>query len=79
MASYRVMFSGLTEPGTCDWLSNHFRFPSEEEARSYGTDIASRWPKVKAWKVVPAYDPINTRWANGRLETSDGNLSRIDT
>ena len=49
------------------WSTNAVRFETEEEARVYGLDLASRWTAVTAIKQSESSDPVNYKLANGEL------------
>lgn len=34
------------------WCSNGLRFPTIEDAKGYGADLAWRWTLVREWRVV---------------------------
>jgi hypothetical protein len=50
------------------WNSNGLRFATEEEAQSYVRDLYARWTLVRSTRVVPANDPVNAVWQDGRLQ-----------
>lgn len=50
--SYKVE----VQTGGDKWDSNLLRFPTEEKARAYGSDLASRWFLVSDWRVVESDD-----------------------
>jgi hypothetical protein len=41
------------------WFGNELRFATEEEAKQYAIDLASRWTLVTDWRVVESDDPVN--------------------
>lgn len=49
------------------WAGNGLRFATEAEAASYVRDLEWRWFAVKATRVVPSTDPINSRWGDGAV------------
>lgn len=55
-ASYKV---GVKTPGDRDWAYNGMRFPTAEEAESYGKDLAWRWTAVQSYEVHPSEDAPN--------------------
>ena len=54
--SYKV---GVKTSGDKDWCCNGLRFKTEEEASTYGSDLACRWMAVWAWQVLPSDDEPN--------------------
>lgn len=48
MTTYRVDVSNDCR----GWATNALRFATEEEARAYASDLASRWMAVKLARVV---------------------------
>lgn len=50
---YRVEVLDMTATPPV-WISNALRFDSPEEARAYGSDLASRWTLVSRWRVAKA-------------------------
>ncbi len=41
---------------TGQWYANGLTFDTEQEARQYGKDLASRWTLVRLFRVVQATD-----------------------
>lgn len=41
---------------TGQWYGNALTFPTEQEARQYGKDLASRWSLVRLFRIVTATD-----------------------
>ena len=57
-----------------DWSSNALRFPSEEQALSYGYDLQARWTLVSAVRAIETEDEVTHTWTD---ETRT--LTAIDT
>jgi hypothetical protein len=49
------------------WAGNGLRFATVEEARAYVNDLAWRWTLVREARVTVGDEPVNARWADGRL------------
>lgn len=39
-----------------EWCGNGVDFPTEDDAKAYGQNLAWRWTAVREWRVVP-FDP----------------------
>jgi hypothetical protein len=49
------------------WVGNALRFATRLEAQSCVEDLRRRWTLVTDIRVVESDDPVNYRWAYGRL------------
>jgi hypothetical protein len=60
-------------PGIADasdrWCDNALRFANREEAAANVRDLMIRWFAVRETRVVESDDPVNYRYADGRLES----------
>jgi hypothetical protein len=45
--------------GESKFCGNGLRFATEQEAKTYGNDLSSRWFAVEEWKVEPSEDEVN--------------------
>jgi hypothetical protein len=50
------------------WVGNALRFSSQEEAQLNAQDLADRWRAVCNWRTARSPDPVNYKWADGKLE-----------
>jgi hypothetical protein len=50
------------------WRGNALRFATREEAEANAKDLFMRWTMPKGWRAVECDDPVNYRWADGKLE-----------
>ncbi len=58
--AYKVVVSVVGE--NCDshgWHTNSILFETEEDAKTYGRDLVSRWLAAKDWAIVPEDFPQN--------------------
>lgn len=53
--TYKVAVKAYGEQG---WSYNALRFPTKEEAETYGRDLAWRWSGVEKWEVQESDEPI---------------------
>ena len=53
--------------GDDKWYGNAICLATEEEAAGYARDLFTRWMQAKATRVVKSDDPVNYRWADGKL------------
>jgi hypothetical protein len=51
------------------WVGNALRFATREEAEANVRDLMMRWFAVHETRAVESDDPVNYRYANGRLES----------
>lgn len=51
-----------------EFYGHALRFATREEAEASTRDLMRRWTLVTSWRVVESEDPVNYRWADGRLE-----------
>ena len=49
------------------WAGNSLRFATEDEAKLYVADLASRWTLVRETRVVQSDDPVNYKIEHGKL------------
>ena len=54
--------------GEREWVTNALRFATKEEADAWGVDLDSRWTLPKELEARPSDDPVNHRFAGGRLD-----------
>lgn len=54
------------------WAGNALRFATEDEAKLYVADLASRWTLVRETRVVESNDPISYRIEHGKLVRISG-------
>jgi hypothetical protein len=60
------------------WVGNALRFATRQEAIDNAYDLAMRWTLVRDYRATECDDPVNYRWAGGKLERvgqSDGQAS----
>jgi len=59
------------------WTGNGLRFATREEAEANVKDLERRWFLVTDTRVVESDDPVNYRWADGKLENELVNIVSI--
>ena len=59
------------------WTGNGLRFATREEAEANVKDLERRWFLVTDTRVVESDDPVNYRWADGKLENELVNIASI--
>jgi hypothetical protein len=55
-----------------EWCGNGLRFPSQESAKWYAINLASRWTLVTATRVVETSEPVT------ELESDTDHCFRVD-
>lgn len=60
---------GVKTHSDADWCYNAMRFPTEEQAKSYGRDLFSRWTAMTDYEAHPCDDEPNVQ-PDGRLDIS---------
>jgi hypothetical protein len=50
---------GVKTPGDLSWTSNGVRWPTREQAKAAGADLAARWTAVVGWTVLESTDEPN--------------------
>ena len=48
-----------------EWVHNAVVLTTEQEAKDYAKDLASRWYLVREWRIVPTDDPPKYMFKNG--------------
>ena len=61
------------------WAGNALRFATRAEAEANVQDLMMRWFAVTETRVVESDDPVNYRYADGRLERLAPEESRSAT
>lgn len=47
-----------------NWCGNLLRFSTQEDAETYGRDLAAHWTAVLQHRVVPSPDQPKHRWSH---------------
>ena len=68
MSSYKAE---VIADGSGKWAGNALRFATEDEAKTYATDLYRRWTLVLDTRVVESDEPVN-------YEIVDGELRRVE-
>lgn len=53
---------------TGTWYGNALRFATRAEAEAQVADLTLRWTAVRDTRIVACDEPVNCRYADGRLE-----------
>lgn len=53
------------------WTGNALRFATKEEAEANVANLKARWMLVTDTRVVESDEPVNYKWADGRLVAFD--------
>ena len=56
---------------TGKFVGNGCRFETCEEADAYVRDLAFRWRLVRQTRVVESEEPVNYRFVEGRLQSTE--------
>lgn len=51
---------------TGNWYGNGLRFATQQEARTYASELEVRWTAVHSWMVEASADPVNSVWRDGK-------------
>lgn len=51
------------------WTGNGLRFATEQEAQEYAANLSHRWTLVEKSRVVESAEPVNHRFADGKVES----------
>jgi len=54
------------------WIPNGLRFATRQEAEDNARDLSWRWTAVRDTRATESDDPVNYRWADGKLEPVGG-------
>lgn len=50
-----------------EWVGNAIRLATNQEAVDYGHDLLCRWFVPDDYRVVESDEPVNYKWADGKL------------
>lgn len=56
-----------------EWVSNCYRYTTEQEALDAGLELLSRWYTPKDYRAVESTDPVNCKfedWKNMSIKSS---------